>query len=208
MVAEKVRIREVDLQAFASMKPNPGPVARDGGTEPLSLEEYEQLQAVVNRAEAGDTTALPTLRAYLVDPRAARFLRGLVYQTEQATLRAAAGQNLAYREIVEYELQVLRKELAGPNASPLERLLVERITMTYLQVQLADTKALAGGPEWDCAFNERRRNAAHRRHLSAIRALALVRKLAMPVLRPHAERSATAAVHRRRPQRQQITLAR
>src|SRR5262245_53031389 len=84
------------------------------------------------------------------------------------------------------KLELLRAELAGPSPSPVERLLVERAVACWLQVQDADVRyaqAQPGGPS--TAHNEflqRRMDRAHRRYLSALRTLALVRKLAVPVL--------------------------
>jgi hypothetical protein len=78
----------------------------------------------------------------------------------------------------------MRKELSGPNPTPLEKLLVQRVVATWLQVQHAELAfseaegiSLALGD-----YYQRRMDHAHRRHLTAIRTLATVRKLALPVL--------------------------
>jgi hypothetical protein len=78
----------------------------------------------------------------------------------------------------------LRAELAGPEPTSVERLLVERVVARWLQVQDADVRyaqakdlSLAWG-----AYYQRRMDRAHKRYLSAIRTLALVRRLALPVL--------------------------
>ncbi len=43
---------------------------------------------------------------------------------------------LALRETMEFQLAAIREEVAGEKPSPLERLLAERIVLTWLQIQL------------------------------------------------------------------------
>lgn len=79
----------------------------------------------------------------------------------------------------------MRGELAGPNPTPLESLLVGRVVACWLQVQDADLRYVQGQKECNIAqgeYNQRRQDRAHKRYLSAIRTLARVRKLALPVL--------------------------
>jgi hypothetical protein len=78
----------------------------------------------------------------------------------------------------------MRTELSGPNPTPVERLLVERIVTCWLQLQDADlcfTQAtdlsLRQGD-----YHQRRIDRAHNRFLTAVKALATVRRLAVPVL--------------------------
>jgi hypothetical protein len=75
--------------------------------------------------------------------------------------------------------------LAGANPTPVERLLVERVVACWLQVQDADVRYAQGQKELTFAqgeYYQRRMERAHKRYLSALRTLALVRKLAVPVL--------------------------
>jgi hypothetical protein len=81
-------------------------------------------------------------------------------------------------------MELLREELAGPSPTPLERLLVERVVACWLQVQDADVRyaqAKSLSLEWS-KHHQQRMDRAHKRYLSAIKALTLVRKLALPVL--------------------------
>jgi hypothetical protein len=109
----------------------------------------------------------------------------LAEQAEQALIRAAAGDDLAFREALTRKLELLRVELAGSNPTPVEPLLVERIVACWLQVQDADVRYAQG--QKNCTFaqgeyQQRRQDRAHRRYLSATRTPALVRKLALPAL--------------------------
>jgi hypothetical protein len=78
------------------------------------------------------------------------------------------------------ELRAMREEVAGEEPSPLERLLAERVAMTYLEVQHFDALYAQNMRELTIPqheFHQKRLDKAHRRHLSAIKTLAQVRKL-------------------------------
>src|SRR5262245_49788220 len=122
----------------------------------------------------------------LEDPQMVDMLGGdLARQAELSLIQAAAGDSLSFKEALIRKLELLRAELAGPNPSPVERLLVERVVACWLQVQDADVRYAQG--QRDCTlaqgdYRQRRMDRAHRRYLSALKTLALVRKLAVPVL--------------------------
>ena len=81
-------------------------------------------------------------------------------------------------------MEAIRKNLAGPAATPIESLLVSRIVICWLQVQMADIAQAKGEAPTSglAAFQLRRQDSANRRYLAAIRTLATVRKMALPVL--------------------------
>src|SRR5205823_4272861 len=108
----------------------------------------------------------------------------LALEAEQSLVRAAAGTNLALKLSLTRKLELLRTELAGPKPTPIERLLVERAVACWLQVQDADIRYAQAkdlGIKWGDYF-QNRIDRTHRRFLSALKTLALVRKLAVPVL--------------------------
>jgi hypothetical protein len=150
----------------------------------------------LKRAAAGDATALPPIRELLRAPGIIEAWGGdLARRAERALLDAAAGDNLVFKEAVTRKLELLRAELAGPNPTPLERLLVDRIVACWLQVQDADVRAARALPNATLAggdYVQRRQDRAHRRYLAAIKTLALVRKLALPVLQLHIDQRTTA----------------
>jgi hypothetical protein len=153
---------------------------------PALSKALDNLQKLAERAEKGDSTAMPALREMMQKVPAVVDLLGgnLAQQAEASFVRAAAGENLAFKEALTRKLQHLRDELAGPNPTPLERLLVERVVACWLQVQDADVRcAQAKEPSIRWAeYLQRRMTHAHKRYLSAVKALAVVRKLAVPVL--------------------------
>ena len=95
-------------------------------------------------------------------------------------------KNKLSKEGVERRLEAMKQELLSLAPSPLERLLVDRIAVCWLQVQYSDmmyVQRLEQGMSLEQGeYYQRRQDRAHRRLLSAIRTLATVRKLAFPVL--------------------------
>ena len=88
--------------------------------------------------------------------------------------------DLANKEFLKHQLESTRIEVAGDNPSPLERLLAERVVVTWLQVQLFDAVyafEMKNGSTRQGDYQQRCADRAHRRHLSAIKALAQIRKL-------------------------------
>ncbi len=80
----------------------------------------------------------------------------------------------------------MRAELAQQTDGPLERLLIERVLTTWLQLGYADVTAAqyaAGKADlnWTRYYQERI-DRAHKRYLSAIKTLATVRRLARPAV--------------------------
>jgi hypothetical protein len=144
-----------------------------------------ELRKLLERAQRGDASTLPVLRKMLERPGKVDLFGNLAEQAEQSFIKAAAGDDLVFKESLTRKLQLLREELAGPSPTPVERLLVERVVACWLQVQDADVRYAQG--QRDCTFaqgeyQQRRMDRAHKRYLSALKTLALVRKLAVPVL--------------------------
>lgn len=149
-------------------------------TESIGIE-----QKIMELAQKGDKTAIPALRKLLENSAMVEVLGGdLAQQAELSFVNAAAGGNLAFKEALLCKMRMLRAELAGPNPTPIERLLVERAIACWLQVQDADVRYAQAedlSPKW-AEYFQRRMNHCHKRYLSALKTLALVRKLAIPVL--------------------------
>ena len=78
----------------------------------------------------------------------------------------------------------LRTELSGQNPTPLEKLLVERIVATWLHLHHLETLyASKDSFSLDLGvYYQKVISAAQKRYLAAIKSLAEVRKLALPVL--------------------------
>jgi hypothetical protein len=103
---------------------------------------------------------------------------------QSALARRISGKDVAIREAVMHKVDALRAELAGPAPTALERLLAERIAACWLH--LHHLELVYGGKESMSlelgAYYQRSLSAAQKRYLSAIKTLATVRRLALPVL--------------------------
>jgi hypothetical protein len=149
-----------------------------------------ELKTLLEQGHAGDATVLPDLKqAFNENPELSALLGNLAQHAEQALLNLIAGPSLTGREAVVRYADSLRQELFATVASPLERLLAERVVLTWLWSHYADldvTDRLSRGQGATAACREadKRRHRAHLRFLSATKAFAVVRKLLVKPLSP------------------------
>jgi hypothetical protein len=95
-----------------------------------------------------------------------------------------AGKDLAIAEATELRLAEVRDELAGPDPTPIERLLAERAAVCWFLVNRYES-VYANAREQtlrQAAFQQEKIDRAHKRYLSALKTLAAVRKLALPAI--------------------------
>jgi hypothetical protein len=112
----------------------------------------------------------------------------LAAQAQEAWVQLLAGADYMLAESVRLKLGALREELGAEGASPLEKLLIERVVACCLQVHYADAfYAQAKGPGSTTSVRQelmKRQESSHTRYLAAIKQLALVRNLLKPALSP------------------------
>ena len=148
-----------------------------------------EMKALVERAEKGDQTALVPLRKLLSDmPALWRHYGDLAAWAERTWTDLIAGANLVLKESLGLKLADLRNDLGHTDASPLERLLIERVaacwlSINYGEVHLAQLRQ-RNAPAPQLNVVERFLDRAHNRHLSAVKQLAQVRKLLTPPRSP------------------------
>jgi hypothetical protein len=148
-------------------------------------QRVDELMALVRRAESGDESALPAVRDLLNHPAAADLLGGdLARRARQTLVDRFTGKNLLHKEVLSRKLEQLQAELAGPTPTPVERLLVERVVTCWLHLHhLEQLYGQQYGLTLELGvYYQRSITAAQKRYLAALKALALVRKLAVPVL--------------------------
>lgn len=144
-----------------------------------------EVKALLQQAEQGDRTVLPALRAYMDLAPGLWAQRGdLALVMQQMLIGLVASKSLVVQETIARKCTALTQELAGPTPSPLERLLVERVVLCWLQLHYAEglrlqTKEVTSQQE---EFHQRRISKMHTRYLSAIRTLAQVRRLEVPAV--------------------------
>src|SRR5215204_7605950 len=144
------------------------------------IEDKGKLMALIDRVQDGDEEALPVLRKVLDEaPRVARII-DLARNVERSIIEKLSGNDVFTQEAIPRNLKAMRKEIAGENPSPLERLLAERITVCWLELQYFQTiyaQNLGNLSITQSDFHQRRIDKAHRRYISSIKALAQIRKL-------------------------------
>jgi hypothetical protein len=140
-----------------------------------------ELQAVIAAANAGDVSALPALRQALVQhPELINRLGNLAAHVQQGLIALVAKSSLVASEAVSAHLAKMREELGEEWASPLEKLLIQRLVLCWLACHAAEVERIEllqnGAPELLRAA-DKRVDRAHARLMSAIKTLATVRKL-------------------------------
>ena len=151
----------------------------------LSKTELETAVARANHllpeANAGDPSALADLRTIFDDhPQLWDGMGDLAREAELTLVRLVAGPNTVTKEAIRKKLDALRRDVAGPAPSPLERLLADRVALGWLGLAVAEGqyhRALEQGLSQSDEFHQRRVERAQRRYLAAIKALAQVRRL-------------------------------
>ena len=146
------------------------------------------IEELVRLAESGEPKALVCLRGLITDiPSVGRLLTDTVGDiaapARDALVRYATGGSAALSaEPMGRKIDELRAELAGPNPTPLERLLAERVALCWFDVNECDHRFVAH------ADRQARRDGANKRFLDACRALAAIRKLGLPAIQVNVAR--------------------
>lgn len=139
-----------------------------------------KVEVLLELAQKGDTAVLAELRA-LLDQRPDLWsgVGDLAALVEQGWIHLLAQRDLFLQEALLRQLAEMRANLAGPSPTPIEKLLVDRIVATWLQLQHSD----AAMAELDnksirvAEFIVKRQAHANRQYLMAIGALETLRRL-------------------------------
>ncbi len=139
-----------------------------------------EVRRLLERARGGDATEMATLRAALDHhPETWRAYGDLAGHAQGAWIDLIAGVDLALKESLGRRVEALKAELAGPDPSPLETLLIDRVAACWLQVGHADAAVVPSGPvsipQGDHA--RKRQDSAQKRYLAAVGTLAMIRRL-------------------------------
>jgi hypothetical protein len=141
----------------------------------------------VRRAQAGDATALPALRAALdKHPEVWQHVGDLAALVERAWTALLAADHPLVAESVRRSVAALKAELAGAHAPRLERLLVDQVAACWLEVTyLEGVSAGSGTGSLDQAgFRLKRLESAQKRYLNAVKTLTTLRALVPAGLAP------------------------
>lgn len=186
-------------------RPSPEPPGRPGTVPPVAASPpapetpEDRLAKLVERARQGDRTVLPEIKRLLDQNEAYWQAHGDVGRAlEELLITKLAGRDLLSAQCIRRKVEAMKTELAGPECSPLERLLADRIVACWLNATVSDAAEAAGDPTGGPVAKYRlaRAESASRRLVAAARALAVVRRLGAGVkveITHHAEPSAPAA---------------
>jgi hypothetical protein len=169
----------------------------------VDRDPIESLAQLVALAEKDLTTALAGIRELFNQyPDLWQRYGDMARQVELELIDLIAAGNIALKEATLRKADQIKTELANTGV-PLERLLAANLVTNWLAVAHADLAAIRARTTLlpQAAFLERRRDQAQRRFLTAIKTLAIVRKLLLPSISPI--EIATAQGPRRRSTRNQ-----
>ena len=156
----------------------------NGQNAMLTLQKTQgELAALIERGQAGDQEALPEIRKLLDSaPVLWQHAGGLATQVDRRWLQVLAGDDLVAQEMWFRQLQALKTALAGPDATPLEWLLADRVGVCWLQLHDAELQVERvrrhGGTVPDSY--DKRLSAAQKRFLDATKSLTQVQKHLRP----------------------------
>jgi hypothetical protein len=174
-------------------KPNPAP---EPAADPQA--ERQRVAALFERAKRGDESALTGFLDALADPDTLTVYGDIAHYAKLTLLQQIAKDNEPTKLAVAIKMERIRISLVGRDPSPLEGLLADRVVMCWLHLHTLEMNWGTGEGlrPAEAARHQRSLSRAHTRYLAALKTLAIVQRLAVPVLEARLRdyRPATAAV--------------
>jgi hypothetical protein len=149
-------------------------------TDTTQVDPAEDVVEQPGQSPGSDPDSSQKLRESLdATPGAWERAGDLAAHAEREWLELIAGPQDVFKEALARKAEALRLEMAGPDPTPIERLLAGRIVANWLQVHYAEASCarLRDAPLRHAEFAQKRMDAAQRRYLAAIAALAGIRRL-------------------------------
>jgi hypothetical protein len=167
-------------------EPGSGLLVKDGNAASIHVEAIVELNTLLGPSQEGDAQALSRLTEILDElPELAKRVVDPAEQAMLSMVRIYAGDDPLLQEVLPRTLEAMKAELAGEYPSPLERLLVERVVATWFLLQYFEALYAQHRDELTMAQDYHHQNCldrAQKRHLSAIRTLAQMRRLLKPTV--------------------------
>ena len=146
----------------------------------------EELNSLLRRCDKGDEESLRSLRQLLATHAELGKAFELAQMVEEDWLNRMFGEKgFTARAFADAEMDRMRRDIGRADANGLERLLIERIIVCWLQLHYLESNCARdmGDRTWAAeAWCQKRLDRAHKRYLSAIKTLAQVRRLQIPVM--------------------------
>lgn len=171
-------------EAFMSTTDNSD---REAASPELAQHLRKQLERLNDRANAGEAGALAELEEFLKGhPEVLAVAGDLARHAEKVWIDIVVGTDSFTRVAVTSQVEHLKAELAGPDPSPLERLLADHVVMAHLAERQAELSAAqTDGSIQQASFRLKKAESAQRRFLAATKSLATLRALQPRVTRPN-----------------------
>ena len=154
---------------------------------PTLQQQVQDIDKVLSRVQQGDNTALPALRALLQQqPDIAQVLGDMAANVQMVWIGQIVEGNQGMGLCIETTMQEHKKQLAGPQPSALETLLIERIMLDWLYLHMLELYDVLGQKTSrtipQAEYSQKRIDRAHRRYNRSLMALAQVRRLMTPMV--------------------------
>ncbi len=184
----QTRTKATPRRRTSASRPQP-PVSRpeqpasEGTTAPPTppITQAEAFAEVVRRASEGNEQCLAGLRAQLDNnPEIWRKVGDVSALAEKAWIELFSSGNKLAEESILRRQRELKADLAGSQASPLEKLLIDLVGVTWLAALHGEYAAASppGGSIQLATYRLKRAESAQRRFARAVRTLTLVRAAA------------------------------
>jgi hypothetical protein len=150
----------------------------ESGRRQSAVTPARAIRELADRANGGSETALAHLRRLLdACPQIWEHAGDLARHAELAWLDVVAGADHLMLESARRHIARMKDELLGPNATKMEKLIVDQAVACYLAVQHAETCLAAPGncSPAQATIRQRRAESAQRRYLGTLKALARLR---------------------------------
>lgn len=154
--------------------------------QPHELPAPEELTALLKKANAGDPKALAKLSQLLdANPHIWQGVGDLGQHAERTLIMQVAKDDALSKESIERHVRQMRQDLCGPKPTPMEKILVGRFVLAWLQSQYVNMMypSTAGMSPAAGRFVLQQKEAAGRQLSSAQQALDNHRKLLPPKLK-------------------------
>lgn len=153
----------------------------------VSPELEQRVREIINSASKGCKGSREALLKLLDQYPGIEGLFGdLALLAEDHLLSMTAGKNVLRRESTRRFLVNMRQRLAQPGDGELERLVMERVVLSWLSLYFAERRRAErwseGVPQVEAAFWDRRASSLQGDFLKACRALGELRRLARPTV--------------------------
>jgi hypothetical protein len=142
---------------------------------------HECLREALQRAMAGDDTALPEVRRWLRETGVWKTTADLGRKAERAWIALVAGEDVELKESLAIKLKALRDSLAEGRPSALETLVIEQVALAWLETTYVEVLDPQSYSEKQTKTQHdhlmQRVERGHRRLMAGLKTLATLRKL-------------------------------